>query len=67
MFKEGTCHKCKGRVYIDRDEYGWFVGCVMCGYMHDLTEIATAKQKQNSAEGKRESVSTEESKSSPTS
>ncbi|MFC1913210.1 hypothetical protein ACFLX7_03350 [Chloroflexota bacterium] len=36
MSRVQICPKCKGRVYVDRDEYGWFYECITCGYMHYL-------------------------------
>lgn len=54
MSKEQVCPKCKGRVHIDRDEYGWFIECITCGYMLDLTKMVVT-EKDNSAH---ESIST---------
>ena len=40
MFRWNSCPRCKGDVLIDRDEYGWYEECLMCGYTHDLgTEV----------------------------
>ncbi|MBI2869122.1 MAG: hypothetical protein HYX96_04770 [Chloroflexi bacterium] len=31
------CPRCRGGdIRIDRDEYGWYEQCIMCGYMRDL-------------------------------
>ena len=38
-----TCPKCKGKIHIDRDMYGWFVECLTCGYIYDLDEVELAK------------------------
>lgn len=38
-----TCPKCKGKIHIDRDMYGWFVECITCGYIRDLEEVDLAK------------------------
>lgn len=27
-----SCPKCGGRIYIDLDVYGLYVGCMICGY-----------------------------------
>jgi hypothetical protein len=44
MFGQQSCPKCKGRIlYIDRDLYGWFVQCLMCGFSHDLEELDTSQ------------------------
>jgi hypothetical protein len=39
MLSWQSCPKCKGKIYIDRDLYGWFVECLMCGYSRDLEEL----------------------------
>ena len=30
------CFHCGGDAFIDRDEYGWFKGCLRCGYQGNL-------------------------------
>jgi hypothetical protein len=39
MISWESCPKCQGKIYIDRDLYGWFVQCLMCGFSHDLEEL----------------------------
>ena len=41
------CPKCKGKVYIDRDEYGWYVECITCGYTRDLKKVVIRKKNIN--------------------
>jgi len=48
-----TCPRCKGRIYIDRDEYGWFIECITCGYMHYLNKAVVTRRDDD----KRKSVS----------
>ena len=31
-----TCPKCKGTIYLEKDTYGIYEDCAMCGYTHDL-------------------------------
>lgn len=31
-----SCPRCRGDLYRDRDQYGWFLLCLHCGYMRDL-------------------------------
>jgi len=37
------CPKCKGNVLVDRDEYGWYELCIMCGNMGDLEDMVLAQ------------------------
>ena len=37
------CPKCRGNVIVDRDEYGWYELCIMCGNMGDLEDMVLAK------------------------
>ena len=43
MLSWQSCPKCQGKIYIDSDLYGWFVQCLMCGYSHDLEELAISQ------------------------
>jgi hypothetical protein len=31
-----SCPKCKGRLLLERDNYGLYQQCLQCGYLHDL-------------------------------
>ncbi len=31
-----ACPRCGGDLYISRDMYGEYQGCIQCGYMKDL-------------------------------
>ena len=53
MSRVQACPKCKGKIYIDRDEYGWFYECITCGYMHYLNKSLIARRDED----KRKSVS----------
>lgn len=44
MFRRSCCPRCKGDVRLDRDEYGWYEECLMCGYMHDLEGTVTVDE-----------------------
>ena len=39
MLSWQSCPKCKGKMYIDSDFYGWYVQCLMCGFARDLEEL----------------------------
>lgn len=41
------CPKCQGKVHINRDEYGWYVECITCGYTHDLKKVVIRKKNIN--------------------
>jgi len=45
MLSWESCPKCQGKIYIDRDLYGWFVQCLMCGFSRDLEELDTSQDK----------------------
>ena len=44
MFSRKSCPRCKGDVRVDRDQYGWYEQCLMCGYMRDLESIVMTQQ-----------------------
>ena len=33
------CPKCNWVLTIGKDQYGWFLECISCGYMLDLREV----------------------------
>ncbi len=30
------CPRCKGDVFVDRDQFGWFEQCLQCGHTADF-------------------------------
>ena len=44
MLRWNICPRCKGDVRLDRDEYGWYEECLMCGYTHDVETAVVARQ-----------------------
>jgi len=30
------CPKCSGRVFLERDEFGWYEKCLFCGYQKEI-------------------------------
>ncbi len=46
MFRWQHCPRCKEKLRIERDEYGWYVECIMCGYTHDLKRV-NVRQRNN--------------------
>jgi hypothetical protein len=40
MWKFKSCPRCKGDLYVDRDSYGCYQGCIQCGYLKDLPDLA---------------------------
>jgi hypothetical protein len=33
------CPKCGGKIFFDRDSYGWYEKCLYCGWLRDLPGI----------------------------
>ncbi len=46
MFRRKSCPRCKGEIRLDRDEYGWYEECLMCGYTRDLQDIVVARKQE---------------------
>jgi len=45
MLKLNDCPRCKkGTVRFDRDQYGWYEYCILCGHLRDLTNIVELGQ-----------------------
>jgi hypothetical protein len=44
MFIYNSCPKCKWKLLVERDIYGWYEECIMCGYMRDLEELVADTQ-----------------------
>ena len=38
------CPRCKGDMFVDRDQYGWYEQCVQCGYLRALENVVAAEQ-----------------------
>ena len=36
IWKLKGCIRCGGDMFLDRDEYGWYEGCLRCGYRSEL-------------------------------
>ena len=39
VLRPNSCPECKGDVWLDLDEYGWYEQCTMCGYLCSLEGI----------------------------
>lgn len=47
MVKLKSCPRCKkDTVTFDRDQYGWYAYCILCGYLLDLSSLAELRQQQ---------------------
>ncbi len=44
MWKTKGCSRCRGDLFLDRDQYGWQEYCLQCGYRGDLKNIAEVKK-----------------------
>ena len=40
------CPKCRGNVYLDEDQHGWFEHCLQCGYTSDLQGVLDLKARE---------------------
>jgi len=38
-WKDKSCPRCKGAVYLEKDMYGWYEQCLQCGYSRDLDTL----------------------------
>ncbi len=34
-----SCPRCKGDLFLDHDDYGWYWQCLQCGYILYLEEL----------------------------
>ena len=39
-FIQRRCSRCDGNVYLDKDQYGWYVKCLQCGHTSDLRPVS---------------------------
>jgi hypothetical protein len=35
------CPKCGGRVFLEKDHFGWYAYCILCGHNVNLKEDGT--------------------------
>ena len=40
------CPRCRGNVYLDEDEHGWFEHCLQCGYTCDLQGVLDLAERE---------------------
>ncbi len=54
------CPKCGGKVFLDRDHYGWYAQCLLCGFLRNLEEVCLTTNQANrpvvASEGEKEAV-----------
>jgi len=58
MWKLKSCPRCKGDVFVDSDEYGWYEQCLQCSYLSYLPsafEVRKKVAKRNLRQAKRAS------------
>jgi hypothetical protein len=41
------CPKCGGKIFFDKDYYGWYEKCLYCGWTHDLPGIVLNESERN--------------------
>ena len=54
MQRWNKCPRCEGLLHIDRDLYGWYVECLMCGFNKDLAEYRHSRRYEHQARGEAE-------------
>jgi hypothetical protein len=51
------CPKCGGKVFFDRDHYGWYAQCLLCGLLRNLEEVPlTSSQVKHWVEAEKEEI-----------
>jgi len=38
IVNQKNCPKCRGKLFLDRDAYGWYFTCCLCGYNQDIPD-----------------------------
>jgi|MudIll2142460700_1097286.scaffolds.fasta_scaffold1749629_1 ribosomal protein S27AE len=41
------CPKCGGKVFFDKDHYGWYAQCLLCGFLRNLEEVPIGSDQVN--------------------
>jgi hypothetical protein len=44
------CPKCGGKIFFDRDCYGWYEKCLYCGWYRDLPGIEEYNNEKHSGQ-----------------
>jgi hypothetical protein len=45
------CPKCGGKVYMDKDVYGWYEKCLYCAWTRDLVDIKAVTHEEHGKSG----------------
>jgi len=53
-FIQRRCNRCEGNVYLDKDQYGWYVKCLQCGHTSDLRPVSEVNINNNKTASKRD-------------
>jgi DNA-directed RNA polymerase subunit M/transcription elongation factor TFIIS len=56
VYQLKACPKCKGAIFIDRDDYGKYLSCVNCGWSKDLAESSQLPRSRIDEEADRPST-----------
>jgi hypothetical protein len=43
--EQPLCPKCGGRAFLDRDSYGWYAQCLLCGHLQNIDQVSAAPAK----------------------
>ena len=55
-WKLKSCPRCSGDLLIELCEYGWYEGCLQCGYEHYLQNIAKLEEQESKTDKQPTSV-----------
>lgn len=39
MNKQARCPKCGGKLFLDKDFYGWYDQCLLCGHLRNIEKV----------------------------
>jgi hypothetical protein len=44
MMRVKICPRCQGRIFLERDQYGWYMLCLQCGYLRDIHSLSEIQE-----------------------
>lgn len=44
MWRLKACNRCRGDVFIEKDEFGWYEQCLQCGHRAELQSISESRK-----------------------
>ena len=59
------CPKCGGKIFFDKDFYGWYEKCLYCGWSRDLPGVVLQEGDKQSLGGLRRATGPEKAGGKP--